>query len=173
MGARYIVFDKDNTLSIPFKDSVETSLVSKMASLQDATCASGKFASRMAILSNSAGSCDDDGFKLAKATERGLSMPVIRHLYKKPDCLGEVLSHFAPLSAGAGAVRPEEICMVGDRVLTDIMFGNMNGMITVLVAPLSIRRDHIVAVIIRFFERNALLPLARTHYTLLRVLRLA
>lgn len=37
----------------------------------------------------------------------------------------------------------------GDRVLTDVMFANQYGMLSVLVAPLSIKTDHPIAVIIR------------------------
>ena len=33
-------------------------------------------------------------------------------------------------------VRPHEICMIGDRALTDVMFANINGMRSVLVAPI-------------------------------------
>ena len=153
MGTRYIVFDKDNTLSIPFMDTMELSIADKVASLKDVK--SSKFAGKMAILSNSAGSSDDDDYLLAAATERGLGLPVIRHALKKPRCLAEVLQHFGPHA------RPDQVCVVGDRLLTDVMFGNMHGMTTILVAPLSVRRDHIVAVVIRAMERAVLLPLAR------------
>lgn len=157
MGARYIVFDKDNTLAIPFQDEIEPSLQNKVDQLK-----AGPFAGRMAILSNSAGSCDDDDFRRATAAEKGLGFPVIRHVYKKPKCLDEVVMHF-----GAHA-SADQICVVGDRLLTDVMFGNMHGMVTVLVNPLSNRRDHVVAVAIRSVERFLLLPVAKIMYALLR-----
>ncbi len=47
-------------------------------------------------------------------------------------------------------VRPCEICMIGDRVLTDIVFANQHKMHSVLVRPLSQTRDHPVAVLIRW-----------------------
>ena len=40
---------------------------------------------------------------------------------------------------------------VGDRVLTDVVFGNQYGMLSVLVEPLSLVKDHPVAVIIRYW----------------------
>ena len=40
---------------------------------------------------------------------------------------------------------------VGDRVLTDVVFGNQYGMLSVLVEPLSLVKDHPVAVLIRSF----------------------
>lgn len=48
------------------------------------------FPSTVAILSNSIGSSDDHGFSGAEEVERITSLPVIRHLYKKPQCIDEV-----------------------------------------------------------------------------------
>mgnify|MGYP000293479449 CR=1 FL=1 len=44
----------------------------------------------MAILSNSAGSCDDADFSDALRFEQSLGIPVIRHQIKKPACIDEV-----------------------------------------------------------------------------------
>ena len=41
------------------------------------------------------------------------------------------------------------IPLAGDRVLTDVVFANQYGMLSVLVAPLSLAKDHPIAVIIR------------------------
>ena len=38
---------------------------------------------------------------------------------------------------------------LGDRVLTDVVFANQNKMLSVLVSPLSIVRDHPIATILR------------------------
>jgi hypothetical protein len=48
------------------------------------------FPNAVAILSNSAGSGDDEGFKMALETEALMKLPVIRHRMKKPGCLNEV-----------------------------------------------------------------------------------
>lgn len=48
------------------------------------------FPDKVAILSNSAGSSDDDDFRMAKATEIAFNLPVIKHKAKKPGCLAEV-----------------------------------------------------------------------------------
>ena len=34
------------------------------------------------------------------------------------------------------------MCMIGDRVLTDIVFGTQHGILSVLVKPLNIYTDH-------------------------------
>ncbi len=47
------------------------------------------FPNAVAILSNSAGSSDDEGYAIAKTTEQKFNLPVIRHTVKKPGCLSE------------------------------------------------------------------------------------
>ena len=105
------------------------------------------FPNGLAILSNSAGSCDDDDFVMAKKTEESIGIPVIRHEIKKPGCLDEVIDHFAKKSNLI--VKPNEICVIGDRLMTDVVFANQNQMISILVDPLSNTRDHPVAIIFR------------------------
>jgi HAD superfamily phosphatase (TIGR01668 family) len=105
------------------------------------------FPNGLAILSNSAGSCDDDDFVMAKKTEESIGIPVIRHEIKKPGCLDEVIDHFAKKSNLI--VKPNEICVIGDRLMTDVIFANQNQMISILVDPLSNTRDHPVAMIFR------------------------
>lgn len=48
------------------------------------------FPGKIAILSNSVGSCDDDKYEGAEQTENSIGLPVIRHQLKKPACLDEV-----------------------------------------------------------------------------------
>ena len=48
------------------------------------------FPSAVAILSNSVGSSDDVEFVGALEVEKVTSLPVIRHLQKKPQCIDEV-----------------------------------------------------------------------------------
>jgi predicted HAD superfamily phosphohydrolase YqeG len=52
---------------------------------------------------------------------------------------------------------------VGDRVLTDVVFANQAGMLSVLVRPLSRLRDHPVAIVMRLLE-DLLLTLVRLFY---------
>lgn len=149
-----IIFDKDNTLTYTYVDSLHPSVVGKMKNIIDSYKNEN-----VAILSNSVGTCDDDQYKGAIETEKHIGINVIRHLHKKPGCLDEVLSHFN--KNGSKNVHPNEICMVGDRLLTDVLFANKYGMMSVLVAPLSWIKDHPIASILRFFEMYILLPLVK------------
>ena len=53
------------------------------------------------------------------------------------------------------------VYQVGDRVLTDVLFANSHGMVSILVDPLSVWHDHPVAVVLRLLETRVLLPLLR------------
>lgn len=105
------------------------------------------FPGGVAILSNSVGSSDDDGYSMAIHNEATMGIPVIRHRIKKPGCLKEVIDHFE--QSMKRRITPNQICVVGDRLLTDVVFANMYGMTSVLVEPLTFIRDHPGALIVR------------------------
>jgi phosphatidylglycerophosphatase GEP4 len=109
---------------------------------------------RVAILSNSAGTtADDPGYAEAIKIERDMGIQVIRHDEKKPGGLQEVLAHFS-------LDEPQRICMVGDRLLTDIVFGNLYGMLTIHCLPLckgeDNARDNTISKYIRSMENTLL-----------------
>lgn len=58
-------------------------------------------------------------------------------------------------------------------MLTDVVFANQNDMVSVLVAPLSLVKDHPVAVLIRWVETKILLPLLRVFGVKARALYIA
>ena len=57
-----------------------------------------------------------------------MGVPVLQHKRKKPagGCQ-ELVDRFS--------CQPHEVLPVGDRALTDIVFGNVNGMLTAHVRP--------------------------------------
>lgn len=80
---------------------------------------------QVVIVSNSAGTPDDKDGRQAKDIESALKVHVLRHQQKKPSGGEELLKHFHGISA-------ERIAFVGDRALTDVVFGNNHGMFTIL-----------------------------------------
>lgn len=60
--------------------------------------------------------------------------------------------------------------MIGDRLLTDIVFANQNQMLSILISPLTHIYDHPISIVIRFLEMNILLPIIRflNHYKLIK-----
>jgi phosphatidylglycerophosphatase GEP4 len=119
-GIEAVVFDKDHTLTLPYDHLLHPSC---REGLESARRVFGR--SKIAILSNSAGTASDDPHGIdAEAIEKALNIPVIRHEEKKPGGIRETLSHFQ-------LDDPSRICIIGDRILTDIVFGNLHGMLTI------------------------------------------
>ena len=72
-GFRGIVFDKDNTLTLPYARAIHAPLKPAIDAARKA------FGDRLAVLSNSVGSSDDIGFVQAEQLERSLQLRVVRH----------------------------------------------------------------------------------------------
>lgn len=137
-----VVLDKDNTLTAPYADEVEASLVPALKAARNAFGPNG-----VVVLSNSAGTPDDTGFAAATALEGSLGLPVLRRRHKKPRGFESVRAHF-------GGCEPNALIMVGDRLLTDVTFGNAHGMLTVhTTRVLSTAREPGVVRLARRFER--------------------
>ena len=172
-----VVFDKDNTLTEPYNSNeIHPDAV---AGLKQAQEVFGR--SNVAILSNSAGTDDDYNFEDATKIEQSLGIAVIRHQEKKPGGMKEVLQHFqqwsslddstsssndnnnnngndsSSSSSGSASVSTPQLCVIGDRLLTDVVFGNLHGALTVHTMPLcktweSNAKDNLPAKVIRWVE---------------------
>jgi len=125
-GFRACVFDKDNTITDPYALTIKPELQESMAE-----CLEVFGRDQVSLLSNSAGlfQFDPDG-KEAEIMEEALGIRVLRHREKKPG--GS--SHEISQQLGC---RDDEMIMIGDRVLTDVVYGNRNGMFTIRVEPLT------------------------------------
>jgi phosphatidylglycerophosphatase GEP4 len=147
-GIRAVIFDKDNTLTAPYGMQIHPDA---SAGLQAAKDVFGS--ENVAIMSNSAGTLDDPEYEDAQKIEEALGIAVIRHHEKKPGGLREVLDHFH-------VDDPATLCMVGDRLLTDVVFGNLYGMLTVHTLPLckgsENTQDNTIAKAIRTVENKGL-----------------
>ena len=64
-------------------------------------------------------------FTQANKLENSLGVPVLRHSEKKPSGGEALVKHFDNVSG------QQNIAMVGDRILTDVLFGNLNGNLTI------------------------------------------
>lgn len=94
---------------------------------------------------------DDPDYADAVRIENTLGIPVVRHEAKKPGGIEDVLAFFAEKDPD---VRLDELCFVGDRLLTDVVFGNLHGMLTIHTQPLTLEGDNRPAAIFRFLERK-------------------
>ncbi|KAK9063875.1 hypothetical protein SSX86_017747 [Deinandra increscens subsp. villosa] len=140
-GFEGVVFDKDNTLTVPYSSDLWEPLTASVESCKSV------FGDNIAIFSNSAGlqEYDPDGRK-ARVLELTIGIRVIRHKMKKPaGSAEEVERHFGCDSS--------KLIMVGDRPFTDIVYGNRNGFLTILTAPLSLAEETFVVKQVRKIER--------------------
>ena len=154
-GFRAVVFDKDATLTLPYSYDVPR------ASREAIAAAQAHFgAGQVVCLSNSAGGPDDADGAAARQCEASLRMRVVRHRTKKPGGIDELLSSLDEPAS------PLELVVVGDRLLTDVVFGNLHGALTVRTrALLDARRarDNRAAAIARRAE-SAVLAAGRAGY---------
>jgi phosphatidylglycerophosphatase GEP4 len=146
-GVRYVVFDKDNTLTAPYADEVHASV---RASLRQCVAVFG--AANVCIMSNSAGTPDDKGARWQRAVEAATALSVVVHRDKKPLGFGDALAHL-------GCDSSANVAVVGDRLLTDTVMGNLAGALTIHCSQtLETRGDNVAARVARVIE-NALLRL--------------
>ncbi|KAI3457077.1 hypothetical protein Pfo_013740 [Paulownia fortunei] len=139
-GFEGVVFDKDNTITVPYSLSLWAPLGSSIEQCKSL------FGNNIAVFSNSAGlyEYDPDGRK-AGALEDAIGIKVIRHRVKKPAGTAEEIErHF-----GCEASR---LIMVGDRPFTDIVYGNRNGFFTILTEPLSTAEEPLIVRQVRLLE---------------------
>ncbi len=138
IGFKGLVFDKDNTLTAPYALEIFPTIRDSFREYQQS------FGDQMVIISNSAGTNDDPNYREANRIELELGIKVLKHSRKKPGGIKEVRDYFG--------CNPEELVMFGDRVFTDIVFGNRYGMLTVQTALLTEEGDNKAATKIRGYE---------------------
>eukprot|EP01088_Endostelium_zonatum_P019597 TRINITY_DN6849_c0_g1_i1.p1 TRINITY_DN6849_c0_g1~~TRINITY_DN6849_c0_g1_i1.p1 ORF type:complete len:234 (-),score=30.16 TRINITY_DN6849_c0_g1_i1:50-751(-) len=151
LGITAVIFDKDNTITEPYKYSIPPSISSSWKE-----CLDTFKPENVVIFSNSAGSPDDNpenNYPEAQKIEQGLKVPVLRHLEKKPyiGCTSDILNHWN--KQNDSLFLPHQVCVIGDRYFTDVLFGNINGCLTIATAPITSHGDPFTVKLIRPFEK--------------------
>ncbi|KAK6142284.1 hypothetical protein DH2020_022632 [Rehmannia glutinosa] len=135
-GFKGVVFDKDNTITVPYSLSLWEPLESSIEHCKTL------FGNNIAVFSNSAGlsEYDPDGRK-ARALEDAFG---IKGVKKPAGSAEEIEQHFGCESSS--------LIMVGDRPFTDIAYGNRNGFFTILTEPLSLAEEPFIVRQVRLIE---------------------
>ncbi|CAG8463972.1 2898_t:CDS:2 [Paraglomus brasilianum] len=141
-GIKVLVCDKDNTLTLPYDTHLHKPFEDAWKQALDEF---GR--DNVVIISNSAGTPDDPGSSKAREIEQSIgksqqslsNLPIsafiiyrasLSHCRRKPGIpFSAVRSHFQHHTS----LRPHEAVVIGDRLLTDVLFGNVNGMPSILV----------------------------------------
>lgn len=140
-GIKAIAFDKDNTITAPYKQDIHSPFVDSFEE------AKAIFGDRVCIISNSAGSKDDIGYKQAMAIEKSSGVKVLRSNFKKPS-----LEHAKDLS-NYFSLEPGRIAIVGDRLLTDVVYANRIGAYSIYCRNIiTTEGDNRVAAFLRYLE---------------------
>ncbi|KAF8918174.1 mitochondrial PGP phosphatase-domain-containing protein [Mucidula mucida] len=117
-GYRGAVFDKDNCLTIPYKDEL-------VPELNDAwkECKQVFGKQNVLVVSNSAGTHLDGGGIQAESVSYHLGVPVLMHTSMKPSysCIKSIRQYYSSLQV---PVRDDQLLIVGDRLFTDITLAN-------------------------------------------------
>jgi len=120
-----VVLDKDGTLTSPYQNYYYSKKIQNSVEL----CKKIFGEEKVLIFSNYAGSNNDKCYKEALEIEKNLGVHVLRHTFQKPNGMEEVEKYFQ--------CHSKNIVVVGDRYLTDIVFGNINGSLTIYTTPVS------------------------------------
>ncbi|PFH52181.1 hypothetical protein AMATHDRAFT_74460 [Amanita thiersii Skay4041] len=117
-GYRGAVFDKDNCLTLPHKDSIVPEI---QAAWDECRAIFGE--GNVLVVSNSAGTWVDPGGIQSESVMHHLRVPVLRHRSFKPaySCISDIRAYFSSLRF---PVRDEELVIVGDRIFTDVVMAN-------------------------------------------------
>ncbi|KAF8648492.1 hypothetical protein AX16_006202 [Volvariella volvacea WC 439] len=117
-GYRGAVFDKDNCLTIPYKDELVPELQEVWKQCRQ-TFGEGN----VLVVSNSAGTPLDPGGIQAESVSYHLQAPVLSHTSMKPaySCIKTIRHYFSSLRT---PIRDEELIIVGDRIFTDVVMAN-------------------------------------------------
>ncbi|MBW2981676.1 YqeG family HAD IIIA-type phosphatase [Candidatus Woesearchaeota archaeon] len=137
-GFKGLIFDKDNTITAPYINKIHPTVLEAFSQFQSL------YGDRIVIMSNSAGTKDDKDYEDAKKIESDLGIKVLRHDKKKPGGIAEVNEYFG--------CSPTELVMFGDRIFTDVVFGNRYGILTIHTALLTEEGDNKTAAKVRRYE---------------------
>ncbi|ORX55616.1 HAD-superfamily phosphatase [Hesseltinella vesiculosa] len=141
-GIKVMAFDKDNCLTAPYETHIHPPFEEAWQRCKDTFGAD-----HIIIVSNSAGTPDDKNGEKAKKAEQELGVHVLRHETKKPSGGDTLMLHVQEPGS--------HIAMVGDRLLTDIVYGNLNGNLTIWTKQVITEKgDNRPAVLIRRWEHQ-------------------
>ena len=96
---------------------------------------------RLLIVSNRAGT--DRHLHEADILENVTGIKVFKHSTKKPGCGADIMNYFRNIPE-IEVSKPNQIAVVGDRLLTDIMLANLMGALGVWVKDGVEKQDGIV-----------------------------
>ncbi|ANZ77250.1 BA75_04136T0 [Komagataella pastoris] len=142
-GIKAIVLDKDNCFAKAHDDKVWPDYQETWDALKKQYPKAS-----LLIVSNSAGTNDDEGHKQASELEKTTGVTVLRHSTKKPGCYKEILDYFYQNKI---IETPAQVVVVGDRLFTDMLMANMMGSWAIWVKNGVVKSESMICKIERRF----------------------
>jgi phosphatidylglycerophosphatase GEP4 len=143
-GIKLLVFDKDNTLTRPYDLEIFPPFQQRWEEVLDAFGPQN-----VVIVSNSAGTKDDPGLQMAKKIQESLGVQVFASPEKKPGGGDALLAHFQ--------VSGNQVCVIGDRILTDVVFGRRINAYTIWCSQeITTQGDNPFALLLRKWEQASM-----------------
>ena len=141
-GIKYVVFDKDNTITLPLKNNIHNSEIQKKLELFKKNF--GK--NNIGIFSNSIFSKKQREFI---NFTKNCDIPIIEHSLPKPYGGNSIFNHFGIKNFSK---NNKEIAIIGDRLFIDVLMAKQYNFISVLIKPIDQSKDSITTKIIKIFE---------------------
>ncbi len=123
-GFNGVIFDKDNTLTIPHKTNLHPKISKKFKEFKKV------FGKNVVILSNGINFSNKEELKKLK---KSINVPLLKNNVKKPWGFSLVKNYFK--------CNPKKLIMIGDRILLDVVFGNRYNMHTIHTKPLTYKES--------------------------------
>lgn len=130
IGIRYIIFDKDNTLTNHNEHIINNEIYNTFKNIYDNSKIETIIVSNNKIKNN---------IKIDINTE----IPLKKTLSKKPFNYDEIIP---------SNINPSSVCVIGDRLLTDILLAKNNNCLSILVQPFSTEKEELGIKIMRSLE---------------------
>ncbi|KTW29681.1 HAD phosphatase, family IIIA [Pneumocystis carinii B80] len=121
INIKALILDKDNCITIPGDLNLYSSYNEKWLQLK-------RNYDYILIVSNSSGIYTKKYQDEAIILEQNLGVSVFRHKKKKPHCASDLLNFLSNMN-----ISPNQIVVIGDRLFTDILLGNLMGTWTIWI----------------------------------------
>lgn len=136
-GIKYIIIDKDNTITLPLEIKVYNGEIAKK--INEMKKIFGK--RNIAVVSNSIYDKRQKNFKLVSDN---IGLTILEHKKPKPFIKKEVCNYFR-----INEDDSNKVAIIGDRVLVDVLTARYNSFYSVLVNPISVKKESILIKLIR------------------------
>lgn len=141
-GIKYIVIDKDNTITLPLTHKLyNDEIKQKINEMKN------KFGNKnIIIVSNSIYDKKQKHFNLIS---QNLGLTILEHKMPKPFIKKKIFNYF-----NINHKETHKVAIIGDRILVDVLTAKTNSYFSILVNPISVKSESFIIKLIRKYENK-------------------